>query len=136
VKKGNETAQKGTLCERLSPRQETVAALLAAGWTHARAARECRLGNTTLYRWLKVPVFRDRIAELRSDLVDRAIGRLADLMGDRAADTLEALLGAKSDSVKLDSVKAVFELFLQCTNAAELKARIEALETNQPRGRR
>jgi hypothetical protein len=127
--KRNDKESNGTL----SPRQENLASLLAAGWTHARAARECRVGTTTLYRWLKDPAFRARVAELRTELVDRAIGRLADLMGHRAADTLEMLLGAKCDTVKLDSVKAVFELFLQTTNAADLKARIEALESCQPK---
>jgi hypothetical protein len=109
---------------------------LAAGRTKAAAARECRVGIATVHRWFKESAFRARIAELRTELVDRAIGRLADIMAGAAVDRLSSLLRAKSESLQLETVKAVYELFVNVTNAAELKARIEQLETNQPkRGR-
>jgi hypothetical protein len=130
--KRNESEPIGTL----SARQERVAAAIAAGRTVAAASRECRAGTTTIWRWLKQPAFRQRIEALRRELVDRAVGRLADMMAGTAADTLRKLLDAKSDSVRLDSVKAVYELFVNVTNAAELKARIEQLEANQPKGAR
>jgi hypothetical protein len=105
---------------------------LATGSTVARASRECKVGTATVWGWLRQPAFKARVAELRQELTDRTIGRLADLMAGSAADTLRQLLAAESDHVKLDSVKAIFELFVNVTNAAELKARIEALEANQP----
>jgi hypothetical protein len=122
--------------QTISARQERVATCLATGQPVARAARECRVGECTIWAWLKQPPFRERVSELRRELTDRAIGRLADMMAGAAADTLLKLLEAKSDSVRLDSVKAVYDLFVNVTNAAELKARIEQLEANQPRGPR
>jgi hypothetical protein len=124
------------LNERVSARQERVATCLAAGYPVARAARECRVGECTIWGWLKQPAFRERVSELRKELTDRAIGRLADMMAGAAADTLLKLLEAKSDSVRLDSVKAVYELFVNVTNAADLKDRLERLEANHPRGSR
>jgi hypothetical protein len=102
----------------------------------SRISRECRVGTTTVWQWLQDPLFRQRIDELRREMLDRALGRLSDMMAGAAADTLLKLLGAESDSIKLDSAKAIYELFLHCQNAAELKSRIEALEqSSQPRGR-
>ena len=94
-------------------------------------ARECRVGTATIFRWLKQPPFRERIAQLRVELVDRAIGRLADMMAGAAADSLRNLLDAKSETVRLDGVKAVYELFVTVSNAADLKERIERPETDQ-----
>jgi hypothetical protein len=128
-------ARQGTGSEKngtVSARQERVAACLAAGMTKSRAARECRVGLVTIWTWLKQPVFRERIAELRRELVDGAIGRLADMMSGLALDALRERLEAKDENghptVTLDDIKATFELFLHTTNAADLKARIEELE--------
>src|SRR5262245_24669273 len=115
----------------ISARQERVAACLASGYTKVRASRECRVGTTTIDRWMEMPAFRERIADLRKELTDRAIGRLAEMMAGAAADTLAKLLDAASDSVRLDTVKAVYDLFVNVTNAAQLKARIEQLEAGQ-----
>jgi hypothetical protein len=126
------TAENG----RVSARQERVACCLAAGYAVAKAARECSVGETTIWAWLKQPAFRERVAALRRELVDRAVGRLADLMANDAADALAKLLNAKSDSVRLASVRSVFELFVNVTNAAELKDRIEKIEAAQRSGQR
>jgi hypothetical protein len=127
----NGTEQNGTI----SARQERVAACLAAGMTKTRAARECRVGLVTIWTWLKQAAFRERLAELRRELVDGAIGRLADLMAGLALDALKRRLEAKDKAgkpaVTLDDIKATFELFLNTTNAADLKARIEELELLQ-----
>jgi hypothetical protein len=127
--------EKGKENGPLSARQEHMAAALASGSTVARACRECRVGINTVYKWKKLPAFNERVAELRRETVDRAIGRLSDMMAGAAADKLLKLLDAKSESLQLDAVKAVYELFINVTNAAELKARIEQLEANQRRRR-
>jgi hypothetical protein len=83
--------------------------------------------------------FRERIAELRRELVDRAIGRLSELMAGQALDVLTQRLEGQDTrtgkpTATLDDVKAAFELFINVTDAADLKARIEQLEqANQPR---
>jgi hypothetical protein len=122
--------------QTISARQERVAAYLAVGRTVAAASRECHVSTATIWEWHKQQPFRDRVAELRQELTDRAIGRLADMMAGDALDTLRKLLGVKSDMVKLDSVKAVYELLTGLKNSADLQSRIEALEAGQPKGRR
>ena len=121
--------------ERISARQERVALCLAEGKTNAEAARKCEVGPVTVYRWLKHPAFLLRIEELRRRLVDQAIGRLADMMGGVAADKLLKLLESKNETVRLAAIKLTYDLFIGITNAAELKARIEAIEANQRSGK-
>jgi hypothetical protein len=113
---------------RISARQDAVAACLASGRTIAATARECRVSTVTIWEWKKQEAFRARVAELRELLIDRAVGRLAEMMAGKAAETLEKLLLAKSDHIRLESVRTIFETFIDVKNAAELKARIEALE--------
>lgn len=130
--KRNVTVQNGTVLpnpDELTDRQERVAVLLATGHTVAAASRECKLGTTTVWRWLREDgPFPARVAALRKELTDRAVGRLADMMATSAADSLRGLLGAKSEAVRLDAVRAVYDLFINVINAADLKARIEQLE--------
>jgi hypothetical protein len=116
----------------ISNRQERVAVALASGRTVAAAARDCRVNADTVWTWMKQPAFQARVAELRQSLTDSAIGRLASMMADQAADALLRLLSAESDVVALDAVKAVYDLFVNVTNASELKSRIEQLEASQP----
>jgi hypothetical protein len=114
--------------EKISNRMEIAAACLAAGWTQVRTSRECRVASATIQRWKQLPHFRARVAELRQELVDKAIGRLSDLMGHRACDVLEKLMLAKSDAIKLESVKTIFDLHANTSAAAGLKDRLAAVE--------
>jgi hypothetical protein len=76
----------------------------------------------------------ERVAELRKELTERAIGRLADMMATTAAETLARLAtSAKSEQVQLDSAKAVYELFINVTNSADLKSRLEQMEAEMRR---
>jgi hypothetical protein len=121
---------------RVSNRQERVAAELASGRSVAATARDCRVNEATIWEWYKQPAFKERVAELRQLLTDRTIGRLSDLLAGTALDTLVKLLSAESDSLKLETVKTLFEQFLAVTNSVDLKARLEALEANQQQPRR
>src|SRR5262249_62391363 len=91
--KRNEAASGRTVRVVLAARQERVAALLAAGWKVAAAAREVGAGKTTVWAWLRQEDFRKRIDELRRELLDAAIGKLADLMAGQAG----AVLGESLD---------------------------------------
>lgn len=113
-------------------RQERVASCLACGSTIAAASRSCKVSQTIIHRWFKQPAFKRRVAELRNELTNRAIGRLADLMAGKAADALTSLLeDSSSEEVRLNAIKATYDLFVNVTSAAELRGRIEQLEASQ-----
>ena len=122
------TDQNGSIEDR----RENVAVMLAAGQTVSASARACGVGRTTVTEWRKDASFNARVAELRKDLTDAAVGRLAQMMAGTAADALEALLKIKGENrIKLDAVRTVFELFGGVTSNLELREVLEELQTKK-----
>lgn len=128
-----ETAPNGPSNGTLSPRQEAAALALATGCTLPEAARESGAGERTIKTWTAtLPAFTRRIAELRTEMTSRALGRLVDGMAS-AADTLGYLSRrAKSEQVRLGAARALIELGVKMRESVEMEARIAALEGNQP----
>jgi len=107
---------------------------LAAGQTVRDAAAAAGIGERTATRRLADTAFRRRVAELRGEMVGRALGRMADGMSE-AADVLRQLLAAESESVRLGACRALLELGVKLRESVELEARVAALEAGQT-GRR
>jgi hypothetical protein len=120
----------------LTPKMEAAALALAAGRTQPEAAKSAGCGTRTIKTWLHdQPAFGRRVAELRSEMTSRALGRLADGMAS-AAETLGFLSRkGKSETVRLGAARAVLELGNKLREAVELEARIAALEVGQRRVR-
>jgi hypothetical protein len=59
----------------------------------------------------------------RRERVEEAAGRLAGLMNE-AADTLQALLASKSDSIRLGAAKAVFDMSQRLMEMGELERQL------------
>ncbi len=79
-------------------RKSADAALIAAlvtGATRQEAAKAAGVGESTVYRRLADPAFRRRVSAARSELIDAAVGRLADATTE-ACQTLRR--GASSSS--------------------------------------
>ena len=114
----------------LTPRQETVAVLLASGDSIEEAARKSRCAAApTVRAWLaNQPAFKRRITELRADMTGRALGKLVDSMSV-AADTLRRLCQkSKSETIQLKAAEAMFTHGVKVREAVELEERIAALE--------
>ena len=63
------SAFNGPEAASLPPRQEAVALALAAGRSLREAAQECKVGETTIKRWLSTEkAFVRRVTELRREL--------------------------------------------------------------------
>jgi hypothetical protein len=106
---------------------EALALALATGQTLRGAAAAAGLGERTATRRMANPGFRFRVAELRSEMVQRALGRMADGMAE-AADTLRALLQAEGESVRLGAARALLELGAKLRETVELGSKVEELE--------
>ena len=126
-------APNGTENDALTPRQEAVALALASGQSIREAAASCDVGERTVKRWLTRPTFRRRVGELRGDMVDRALGRLADGMTE-AADVLRQLLAAEGESVRLGAARSLLELGVKLRESVELESRLAALEAAVKKG--
>ena len=117
-----------------------LVAALAGGATVQEAARTAGVSESTAYRRLNDPAFRQRVAEARSEMLSRAIGTLA-RVSTAAAITLAQLLKAEAESVRLGAARSVLEMAVKFHETEQLEQRIAALEeqiaaTPQQRGGR
>lgn len=106
---------------------EALALALATGRTVEEAALQAGVAQRTAYRRLADPDFRQHVAELRTEMVGRALGKMADAMTE-AADTLRELLTAEADTVKLGASRSILELGTKLREGVELEERLTALE--------
>ncbi len=108
-------------------RDATLLGALAAGATVRQAAEQAGVSERTAHRRLSDDAFRRRVAELRGEMVARALGRMADGMAE-AADTLRQLLRAESETVRLGACRAALELSVKLRESVELEQRMQDLE--------
>jgi hypothetical protein len=109
---------------------ESLALAVATGQTLRDAAGLAGVAERTATRRWAEPEFRRRVAELRGELVGRALGKLADGMND-AAQTLHKLLKAKSEAVRLGACRGLLELTVKLRESVELEQRVAELERQQ-----
>ncbi len=108
-------------------RDAALLGALAAGATVRQAAEQAGVSERTAHRRLSDDAFRRRVAELRGEMVARALGKMADGMAE-AADTLRQLLRAESETVRLGACRAALELSVKLRESVELEQRIQDLE--------
>ncbi len=112
---------------------EPLAVHVASGRTIKDAAKLIKCAEQTAYNLSCDPSFRHRVAEIRSEITTRAVGRLADTAA-LAVDTLRELLGATNEpSIRLNASKAILAALPTMTEFGELRARIDAIENNRLR---
>jgi transposase len=100
---------------------------LAGGLTKEQAAQLAGISRATAFRWLADPAFRRRVAEARAEMVERAAGSLS-AGAVEASVVLRQLLQSKNEKVRLAAAKVVLETGTKIRQAAELEARVLALE--------
>jgi hypothetical protein len=106
---------------------DSLLVALAAGQTAREAAEIAGVAERTVFRRLVDPAFRRRAAELRADMMQRALGKLAEGMAE-AADALRNLLASGSDAVKLAAARAILEIGPRLRDTVEFEQRLNALE--------
>src|SRR5262245_4176812 len=101
-------------------REDALAVALAGGQTLRAAAAAAGIGERTATRRWADPFFRQRVAELRTDMVNRATGKLADAMTE-AVDTLRGLLAAAFETARLGAARSILELGHKLRESVELE---------------
>src|SRR5262249_55802340 len=109
-------------CGRQKRADEFLLLAVAAGPTLRGAAPGAGISERTATRRIADPNFRRRITELRAEMVNRALGCMADSMTD-AADTLRRLLKAPADNVKLGAARSLLELGAKLRDSVEVEDR-------------
>jgi hypothetical protein len=111
----------------LTARQQRVIAALLASRSITEAANVVGVNERTVRRWLEQPPFRDALHEAQRAVLRNALGRLQ-AMTMRAADTLESLLSAQSEPVRVAAAKEILLRAVDATAIVELEERVERLE--------
>jgi len=120
---------------RFQRADELLLVALASGASIRQSARRVGLGEATVARRLEDQEFRRRLAELRCQLVDRAVGVLAASMASASA-TLRRLLKAKSETVRLGAARAILEMHVRLKEAGGTDERLAEVERWLREGRR
>lgn len=100
---------------------------LASGLTVRDAAQRAGIGERTAHRRLGAAAFRQRVAEARTNMLDRAIGQLADAATEAVA-TLRQLLAAEESNVRLAAARAILETGRKLRESHELAQRLDGVE--------
>lgn len=121
--------------------EDTLLLALACGATVEAAARQCDLTERTIYRRLKETDFRERLWNLRADMVQRAAGMLT----AAAAEAVRTLLSLQKQgvpaTVRLGAARAILEIGMKLREVVDLQTRMDELEAmvkqneQQPAGR-
>jgi HEAT repeat protein len=112
---------------KLTARQRKLIPLLVSCSTAAEACEKAKLNRSTLYTWLREPLFRDEVERQREELVEAAFGMVAQNVG-RAVSALVRLLDSRDERVRRWVANDIVNHFLRHKELHELEERIEAIE--------
>jgi hypothetical protein len=112
-------------------------AALARGATHTQAAAESGISARTLRRWLaEDPDFAAEVAEVRTGLLDEAVGRITAAAGE-AVETLRGALTDPDGRNRVQAARVLLDALLPLRESLDLEQRIAALEAaEQDKGHR
>jgi F420-0:gamma-glutamyl ligase len=108
-------------------KDSTLAMALASGESVGAAAEQAGVTDRTVRRKLSDPEFRRQVADLRGELMSRALDRMTDNM-TRAADVLAGLLDEQNPAVRLRAARSLLTLGLRLRDSIDLNNRIRDLE--------
>jgi hypothetical protein len=107
---------------------EKLLLALACGATVENAARAAGISPATAYRRLAEPAFRQRLQQVRTDMVSRAAATLT-AAGTEAVKTLVVLQQSTAPAaVRLGAARAVLEMGIKLREMADLEERLTLLE--------
>jgi hypothetical protein len=111
---------------------EPLALAIAGGQRIRDAAITAKCAESSAYRLAKLPGFRRRVSELRTAATDAAVGALSEL----AVDAVQVLRAVMNDteakpSDRLTAAKSALMMLAPLSELAELRSRLDALESNQ-----
>ena len=106
---------------------DALVATLAGGVTVQAAAQRCGVSERTIFRRLQDSGFKQRIANARAGMLERALGQLSTGAAE-AAVVLRKLLRSKADSIRLQAARTILELGNRLRENVEQEHRLRALE--------
>ena len=120
--------------EKLSRNQERAIAALLIHPTMTNAAAAAGISEVTLWRWSRIPEFKEQYRLARREAVSQAVGHLQ----GACSVAVVALTDISQDvscpgSARVSAARTVLELALKGVELEDLAVRVEELELQVPR---
>ncbi|MHC4573352.1 MAG: phBC6A51 family helix-turn-helix protein [Planctomycetota bacterium] len=112
---------------RLTDRQIKAIPFLVTSATYTEGCKKARINKTTLYKWLREPVFKKELDRQRDLVAAEAFGLLSQAL-TKAVENLVELIGNKDVRVRRLACKDLIEFFLRHKENEELAERMAAIE--------
>jgi hypothetical protein len=107
---------------------EMLLMALACGATVEAAAQKAGVSRGTANRRLKDPEFRQRLQEVRTEMVQRTAGMLTAAAGEAVKTLLDLQKGTVPHASRLGAARSVLEIGIKMRESADLAERVAALE--------
>lgn len=113
----------------LTARQQSAIAVLLLCPTIRGASEKSGVPESSLYRWLRSPLFQEAYREAREASLQQAISTLQSATGAAVSVMLSLMANTKTAaSVRLASARSVLEYAFKAKEMQEIEERLQALE--------
>lgn len=109
--------QEKALLELVNPSNKTV----------EEVARKIGVGERTIYRWLTLPHFKERLEEEKKKLRHQALDELKATL-NKAVSALRELLNSANESIRLRGAQSVIDFNLKLGEIQDVEQRLARLE--------
>jgi hypothetical protein len=116
----------------LSTKQEAAALALASGATKAGAANSVGVAERTIRAWFMIPLFKQRVHQLRFELTERALSILTATAAGFAQTLVAASKKAPKHRDRAAAARAGLEMMTRLNEKIALEQRVAELEARQP----
>jgi len=118
--------------QRFSAKKGKALTLLLGASSVAQVARELKVSESTVYRWLEEQEFRERYQKAKRELLHLAINRLQSIALEAVTTLREIMIDAeKPPSSRVTAARAILETVFRSFELEDLEGRIEKLEATQ-----
>jgi hypothetical protein len=107
---------------------ELLAAATACGVRVEQAAEKAGISERTARRRTKEETFRQRIAELRREMIDRALGQASEAMLDAVIELRLLCRKGKSEAIRLSAANSLLDRGIALRQHVDYEERLTALE--------
>jgi hypothetical protein len=114
---------------RLKPKQQLAIMELLKGSTFEEASSTAGVSDRTLRRWMQEPGFKQALSSGQSEMIGRAVRRLANLV-DKSLDELETLLKVANlkPHERVQVIRTALNGFARIHEGAGLEDRLDEIE--------
>ncbi|NLX07725.1 MAG: hypothetical protein GXY33_21510 [Phycisphaerae bacterium] len=111
----------------LTERQLKAIPFIVAAPTYTEGLRQARVSRKTFYAWMKIPEFRQALAEQRRQVAEAALDILEQNI-TRAVEALAGLLETEDEKLKRAVCNDLIAHFFEYQRGRELESRLAAIE--------